>query len=142
MKTDINVVNENIDVIEHLHNSALVSYSDNQWNQLSNELEQLQTKVRAQNNGLKIRITALGRSGAANASEANIRKTQVKKNSQKIQVTCIFIQCYQSEAVRKRFLETIRRYQDIENGYRQKFRQRVERQIRIGKAPERKSSKS
>lgn len=43
---------------------------------------------------------------------------------------------YQSEAVRKRFLETIRRYQDIENGYRQKFRQRVERQIRIGKAPE------
>ncbi|KAI7884104.1 t-SNARE [Lichtheimia hyalospora FSU 10163] len=114
LKTDINVVNENIDVIEHLHNSALVSYSDNQWNQLSNELEQLQTKVRAQNNGLKIRITALGRSVAANASEANIRKTQ-------------------SEAVRKRFLETIRRYQDIENGYRQKFRQRVERQIRIVK---------
>lgn len=46
--------------------------------------------------------------------------------------------------MRKRFLETIRRYQDIENGYRQKFRQRVERQIRIGKAPERgkKCSKS
>ncbi|CDH56710.1 syntaxin-like protein [Lichtheimia corymbifera JMRC:FSU:9682] len=115
IKTNITIANDNIDAIERLHNSALVSYSDNQWNQLSNELEQLQTKVRAQNNDIKTRITALERNAVAtNASEANIRKTQ-------------------SEAVRKRFLETIRRYQDIENGYRQKFRQRVERQIRIVK---------
>ncbi|CDH56709.1 syntaxin-like protein [Lichtheimia corymbifera JMRC:FSU:9682] len=89
IKTNITIANDNIDAIERLHNSALVSYSDNQWNQLSNELEQLQTK---------------------------------KPISER-----------HSEAVRKRFLETIRRYQDIENGYRQKFRQRVERQIRIVK---------
>ena len=38
----------------------------------------------------------------------------------------------QSENVRKRFLDTIRRYQEIESDYRQKYRHRVERQIRIG----------
>lgn len=35
-------------------------------------------------------------------------------------------------ALRKRFLETIQRYQDVERLYDQKYRQRVERQIRIG----------
>lgn len=34
--------------------------------------------------------------------------------------------------MRQRFLDTIRRYQDIENDYRQKYRQKVARQIRIG----------
>ncbi|KAI7884582.1 t-SNARE, partial [Lichtheimia hyalospora FSU 10163] len=36
-------------------------------------------------------------------------------------------------ALRKRFLETIQRYQDVERLYDQKYRQRVERQIRIVK---------
>ncbi|ORY91146.1 t-SNARE, partial [Syncephalastrum racemosum] len=39
----------------------------------------------------------------------------------------------QSEAIRKRFLETIQKYQDVERIYKQKYRQRVERQIRIVK---------
>ena len=35
--------------------------------------------------------------------------------------------------MKKRFIETIQRYQDIERTYQQKYRQRVERQIRIVK---------
>ena len=37
-----------------------------------------------------------------------------------------------STGLRNRFLDTIRRYQQIESEFRQKYRQRVERQIRIG----------
>lgn len=36
-------------------------------------------------------------------------------------------------ALRKRFLDTIQRYQDVERNYQLKYRQRIERQIRIGK---------
>jgi syntaxin 1B/2/3 len=37
----------------------------------------------------------------------------------------------QHAALKKKFIETIQRYQDIERTYQQKYRQRVERQIRI-----------
>ena len=35
--------------------------------------------------------------------------------------------------MRKRFLDTIQRYQDVERNYQLKYRQRIERQIRIVK---------
>jgi syntaxin 1B/2/3 len=35
--------------------------------------------------------------------------------------------------LKKRFLDTIQRYQDVERNYQIKYRQRIERQIRIGK---------
>lgn len=35
--------------------------------------------------------------------------------------------------MKKRFLDTIQRYQDVERNYQIKYRQRIERQIRIGK---------
>lgn len=37
----------------------------------------------------------------------------------------------QHAALKKKFIETIQRYQDIERTYQQKYRQRVERQIKI-----------
>jgi syntaxin 1B/2/3 len=37
----------------------------------------------------------------------------------------------QHAALKKKFIETIQRYQDIERTYQQKYRQRMERQIRI-----------
>jgi t-SNARE complex subunit (syntaxin) len=42
----------------------------------------------------------------------------------------------QHTALKKKFIESIQRYQDIERTFQQKFRQRVERQIRIGKCEE------
>ncbi|KAI9273065.1 t-SNARE [Phascolomyces articulosus] len=102
--------------VERLHNQALVSYNDEQWQYYAGELENLQQNVRTQNNNIKNRITEIERSNAQmhNAGDNKMRRTH-------------------SEAVRKRFLDTIRRYQEIENDYRLKYRQRVERQIRIVK---------
>ncbi|KAI9321528.1 t-SNARE [Dichotomocladium elegans] len=115
LKRCIGIVSENVDRIERLHKSALGSYNDSQWKQCASEVDQLQGRIHAQNADIKARITALVTDArAANASEAEIRKAQ-------------------SETVRKRFLDTLRRYQDIETAYRQEFRERVGRQIRIVK---------
>lgn len=64
-------------------------------------------------------------------SDGQIRRSQVSK------LFCSLFwltvtHTYQSEAIRKRFMETIQKYQDVERIYKQKYRQRVERQIRIG----------
>lgn len=47
-------------------------------------------------------------------SDANIRRSQVAK-------------------LKKNFMDSILRYQDVERTYQQKYRQRMERQIKIGK---------
>ncbi|KAI9488270.1 t-SNARE [Zychaea mexicana] len=116
VRKEIANVNNDIDAVERLHNTALASYNDDQWQYHARELEQLQESVRAQNATIKNRITAIERTNAQsnNPGESKMRRTQ-------------------SENVRKRFLDTIRRYQEIESDYRHKYRQRVERQIRIVK---------
>lgn len=52
--------------------------------------------------------------GLPNNSDANIRRSQVAK-------------------LKKNFMDSIMRYQDVERTYQQKYRQRMERQIKIGK---------
>jgi hypothetical protein len=74
--------------------------------------------------------------GRFNKSDAQIRRTQVKqaygKKTRKGWHCLLGLFIIKSAAIKKRFLDTIQRYQDIERSYQQKYRQRVERQIRIG----------
>ena len=56
MKHEINAVNSDIDAVEKLHNQALVSYNEEQWQYYASELEHLQQNVRAQNNSIKNRL--------------------------------------------------------------------------------------
>ncbi|KAG2216951.1 hypothetical protein INT45_001422 [Circinella minor] len=117
LKNDISTVSDNVDRIERLHTSALVSFNEQQSRQISKDLAQIKRQTQAQNIELKDRIKALEASNARlprDSSDAQIRSSQ-------------------STALRKRFLETIQRYQDVERTYEQKYRQRVERQIRIVK---------
>lgn len=51
-----------MNAIERVHNSALVSYNDEQWRQLSAELERLQSDTRKQNAEIKRRLTGKGQS--------------------------------------------------------------------------------
>ncbi|KAG2218954.1 hypothetical protein INT45_004646 [Circinella minor] len=116
VKHEIDTVNSDIKAVESLHNQALETYNEEQWQYYAGELERLQQNVRAQNNSIKNRLAEIERTNAQmhHSGESKIRQTQ-------------------SENVRKRFLDTIRHYQEIENDYRQKYRQRIERQIRIVK---------
>ncbi|KAI8334953.1 t-SNARE, partial [Chlamydoabsidia padenii] len=115
LKEQVHMINENIDEIERIHNSALVSLNEQQWMQMSADLERYKTETQRQNLDVKNRLKAIESSNHRfNKSDAQIRRTQ-------------------SANIKKRFLDTIQRYQDIERSYQQKYRQRVERQIRIVK---------
>ncbi|KAL0075247.1 t-SNARE [Phycomyces blakesleeanus] len=110
-------INQNITDIEEMHGATLVNISEEQMSENTRRLEQLSTQTAKLNNEAKLRIKAIELSNAripASTGDLPMRKTQLS-------------------ALKKRFIETIQRYQDIERTYQQKYRQRVERQIRIVK---------
>lgn len=113
---DINrkIIN-NITLIEELHGSALSNINDEQTEENTYRLEKAVKQTTKLNNQCKTKIKAIELSIArmpANSGDLPMRKTQ-------------------HAALKKKFIETIQRYQDIERTYQQKYRQRVERQIKI-----------
>ncbi|KAG2222964.1 hypothetical protein INT45_012942 [Circinella minor] len=105
----IREVNHSIDDIGKLHDGSLDNFFDRQTKRLDVSIDD----IFRQNQEIKQRIKALGpycHSGA----DVRIRQTQ-------------------SNRVRQEFVQVIQRFQDMERGYAKKYRQRVERQIRIVK---------
>ncbi|KAI8342597.1 t-SNARE [Chlamydoabsidia padenii] len=108
-------IHDNISAIEELHGAALVNISEEQTYQNARRLETLVNETAQLNNETKDRIKGIELSNAqmpVNSGDLPMRKTQ-------------------HAALKKKFIESIQRYQDIERTYQQKYRQRVERQIRI-----------
>ncbi|KAI9268890.1 hypothetical protein BDA99DRAFT_502912 [Phascolomyces articulosus] len=56
LKNDISTVSDNVDRIERLHTSALVSFNEHQSRQISKDLAQIKRQTQAQNLELKDRI--------------------------------------------------------------------------------------
>ncbi|KAI8065654.1 t-SNARE [Gongronella butleri] len=109
------VIHSNISDIEELHGAALVNISEEQTAQNNRRLDKLVKETTKLNNETKKRIKALELANARmppSTGDLPMRKTQ-------------------HAALKKKFIECIQRYQDIERTYQQKYRQRVERQIRI-----------
>ncbi|CAO3618623.1 unnamed protein product [Cunninghamella echinulata] len=109
------MIHANISDIEELHGSALVNISEEQTNQNARKLDKLVNETTKLNNETKKRIQGLELANAKlppSTGDLPMRKTQ-------------------HAALKKKFIESIQRYQDIERTYQQKYRQRVERQIRI-----------
>ncbi|CEP12973.1 hypothetical protein [Parasitella parasitica] len=114
ISSSIKNVNRNIDQIGELHDSSLVSINEQQWKQNSKQLSQFVKDTSSMNNNIKNRIKALESSNARHPknSDLNIRRAQVSR-------------------VKKEFITCIQKYKDVENTFNQKYRQRVERQIKI-----------
>lgn len=105
----------NITLIEELHGSALSNINEEQTEENAYRLEKVVKQTTKLNNQCKTKIKAIELSNArmpASSGDLPMRKTQ-------------------HAALKKKFIETIQRYQDIERTYQQKYRQRVERQIKI-----------
>ncbi|CAO3635872.1 unnamed protein product [Mucor hiemalis] len=105
----------NITLIEELHGSALSNINEEQTEENTFRLEKVVKQTTKLNNQCKTKIKAIESSNArmpASSGDLPMRKTQ-------------------HAALKKKFIETIQRYQDIERTYQQKYRQRVERQIKI-----------
>ncbi|KAF7726925.1 Plasma membrane t-SNARE, secretory vesicle fusion [Apophysomyces ossiformis] len=117
VKDVIRRINDNISAIEEYHGASLVNISEEQMSQNTRRLEALSSETAKLNQEAKRRIQGIELSNAKlppSTGDLPMRKTQ-------------------HAALKKRFIETIQRYQDIERTYQQKYRQRVERQIRIVK---------
>ncbi|OBZ87821.1 Syntaxin-like protein psy1 [Choanephora cucurbitarum] len=116
ISNSIKQVQNNVDLISNLHDASLVSINEQQWKQNSSQLAQLVNDTSVTNKHLRDRIKALEASNARHPknSDLNIRKAQVSR-------------------VKKEFMNSLTRYKDVEANYNQKYRQRVERQIRIVK---------
>ncbi|ORZ00928.1 t-SNARE [Syncephalastrum racemosum] len=115
IKDLVRKINMNISDIEELHGASLVNISEEQMNENNRRLELLGSETTRLNTEAKQRIKAVELSNLqlpAGSGDRPMRETQ-------------------HAALKKRFIETIQRYQDIERTYQQKYRQRVERQIRI-----------
>ncbi|KAK4512226.1 serine/threonine protein phosphatase Pzh1 [Mucor velutinosus] len=116
IKDAITMINENIDAVERLHTAALMSSNEQQWSQLSSQLQNMKKDTTSRNLSIKARMTELEN---ANSRQGQTPDGQMRRT--------------QFSALKKRFMDTIQRYQDIERAYQQKYRQRIERQIRIVK---------
>ncbi|KAI9268956.1 t-SNARE [Phascolomyces articulosus] len=117
IKELIRDINVNISDIEELHGASMINISEEQMAENNHRLDLLSRKTTKLNNEAKKKIKALELSNARLPASSGDRPMRVTQHS----------------AVKKRFIETIQRYQDIERTYQQKYRQRVERQIRIVK---------
>ncbi|KAI9284285.1 t-SNARE [Umbelopsis sp. AD052] len=110
----LQTLNQNISTINDLHGRSLMN--ETQTGKSSAELDSLINQTNKLNLSIKNRIKALESSNTSlpNNSDANIRRSQLAK-------------------LKKNFMDSIVRYQDVERTYQQKYRQRMERQIKIVK---------
>ncbi|CAO3600321.1 unnamed protein product [Absidia cylindrospora] len=117
LKAEIASVGNNVQEIQSLHESALSATNDAQSKNYAAQLASLKKETQLRNDDIKNRIKLLEGANAkypSNNSDGQIRRTQ-------------------TNALRQRFLGTIQEYQDMERMYDQRYRQRIERQIRIVK---------
>lgn len=111
----ISTINENVREIESLRASALSSINEEHSSQVNQLLDDLVSKTSKLNRNTKNCIKELELANAKlslNSSDHHMRATQL-------------------QALKKKFVETIQRYQKIERTFEKKSRQRMERQIRI-----------
>jgi len=113
IQDELRTFNANVSRIDELHSRSL-NNTDELATQRNNEmLEELIADTSALSGALKRRIKALERQGGAG------RDGQVRKQ--------------QTALVKSKFVDAIQSYQMVEQQYRQKYKQRMERQFKIVK---------
>lgn len=112
----IRLIDENVNKISDLHSRSLNNMDEASAQYAEQQLAGIQQETSSLTNGVKNRIKLLESQTkrVPAGGDKNVRNTQIG-------------------AVKNRFKETIQRYQQVEQNYRQKYRARAERQFRIVK---------
>lgn len=110
------MIDENVNKISDLHSRSLNNMDEASAQYAEQQLATIQQETSTLTNGVKNRIKILESQTkrVPAGGDKNVRNTQIG-------------------AVKNRFKETIQRYQQVEQNYRQKYRARAERQFRIVK---------
>jgi len=104
----------NVTSISDLHSRSLNNTDEAVSQQNADALDQLLTETRSLSNQVKARIQELEKEPVPAGQDARIRKNQ-------------------TSLVRSKFIEALQNYQQVEQQYRARYRQRVERQFKIVK---------
>ena len=112
----IRLIDENVNKISDLHSRSLNNMDEASAQYAEQQLASIQQETSTLTNGVKNRIKLLESQTkrVPAGGDKNVRNTQIG-------------------AVKNRFKESIQRYQQVEQSYRQKYRARAERQFRIVK---------
>ncbi|KAK7693649.1 hypothetical protein QCA50_003218 [Cerrena zonata] len=113
IQDDLRVFGENVNKISDLHSRSLNNTDDAAAQRNAQQLEELVADTSALSNVLKRRIKSLERQGGSG------RDGQIRKQ--------------QTGLVKQKFMEAIQSYQTVEQQYRSKYKQRLERQYKIVK---------
>lgn len=113
LQDDIRAFNDNVARIGDLHSRSLNNMDDASTQKNNADLDELVEETSALSSTLKRRIKALEAQGAAG------RDGQVRKQ--------------QTAVVKAKFVDAIQAYQGVEQQYRVKYKQRMERQFKIVK---------
>jgi len=113
LQDSLRTFNDNVARIGDLHSRSLGEMGDSAAQRTATQLEELVEDTSALGATLKRRIKALERQGAS-GRDGTIRKQQ-------------------TALVKSKFVEAIQNYQTVEQQYRTKYKQRLERQFKIVK---------
>ncbi|PFH50678.1 hypothetical protein AMATHDRAFT_75471 [Amanita thiersii Skay4041] len=113
LQDSIRNFNDNVARIGDLHSRSLNNMDDNAAQRNAAQLEELVEDTSALSTTLKRRVKALERQGSAG------RDGQIRKQ--------------QTALIKSKFVEAIQNYQTVEQQYRTKYKQRMERQFKIVK---------
>ncbi|KAL1920562.1 uncharacterized protein VTP21DRAFT_939 [Calcarisporiella thermophila] len=116
IKIAIKEINEDISRVDELHSVSLDTVDPKQGEWVRQQLDALLAQIKRKNAKLKEKIKSMEIENAKmkDSGDLQIRKTQHAN-------------------LKKKFMETIRRFQDIEHTHQGRYRMRIERQIRIVK---------
>lgn len=107
VKKDLKAYDSSIDRIEQLHTQSLSEVNDEQIEIINNQLSDMVSDTKTQGADLRQRVQYL-----LNKSVNNSTKTTQANN------------------IKEQFQKSVKRYQNMENNFRNKFRERTERQFR------------
>ena len=115
MATAIDTLNANVTRLDSLHNRSLNDLPDDPASQNTHrQIDAMMADTNKLTNSIRTSIKAL--EARAKAARGGDQKTMVT----------------QTEALKKKFRDSIARFQQVEKTYRDRTRQRMERQMRIG----------
>ncbi|KAI0957404.1 hypothetical protein AcW1_005809 [Taiwanofungus camphoratus] len=113
IQDDLRTFNDNVSRISDLHSRSLDNTDDAAAQRVAQQLDDLVADTSALSNVLKRRIKALEKQPGSG------RDGQIRKQ--------------QTGLVKQKFVEAIQNYQSVEQQYRTKYKQRLERQFKIVK---------
>ncbi|KAI8923115.1 t-SNARE [Entophlyctis helioformis] len=115
INASIDAVNRNIATIERLHNRALVGVRQDEAARINRDLDAVQTETSDMISDARQRLQRLSNeTKTMRGPEVNARKAQ-------------------QSTLAKKLMDVAQTYQNVQVSYKQKYRQRMEREIRIAR---------